>query len=408
MQKHKFWQQKMLSYSRLEYSRSRSWRKSGLRRRLTMWFALVALAAVCFTGFLSIRAIQKAANDVSRIIELPDGRRVRIDDPFLDPFSFNFFGNNNAQLQAQKAFRNMTSTVFWGGIGAVLLAAFAAALVTRRLTQPLIALEKAAKAVSSGERGVRVPIPESKDELQTVSLAFNQLSEHLEQQETWRQQVVADIAHDLRNPLGVMRAELEAMQDGIRLRDDATLDRLLNEVSLISRMVNDLRTLSTAETGALRLEKRVVQIKPWLESILASLENRASENGVALMLAPMQEIQANLDPMQLERVIRNLLENALEHSSASRVVVSATLETAFVCLIVADNGRGLPHPERVFERFYRGDTARERTGTPHHGLGLAIAKAVVEAHGGVMEARNDAGAVFAMKLPLETRVFTIV
>ena len=303
-------------------SKMRSWRHSGLRRRLTMWFAIVALAAVGFTGFLSIRAIQKAATDFSRIVTI-DGQRFEV----IDPFSFNFFGKNQRQQQAQQAFRNMTGTVFWGGIGAVFLASLAAALVTRRLIRPLIALEQAAKAVSSGERGVRVSVPESRDELQTVSIAFNQLSENLERQEAWRQQVVSDIAHDLRNPLGVMRAELEAMQDGIRPRDDASLERLLNEVSLITRMVGDLRTLSTAETGTLRLEKSVVQIQPWLEQMMLSLETRALEAGTTLILAPMPEISASIDPLQLERVIRNLLENALEHSSATRVVLGAKLES---------------------------------------------------------------------------------
>jgi two-component system, OmpR family, sensor histidine kinase BaeS len=379
-------------------SKMRSWRHSGLRRRLTMWFAIVALVAVGFTGFLSIRAIRNAAMDVSRIVTFPDGTRIEIPE---NPFGFGFFEDNSRQReqQARQAFRNMSGTVFWGGIGAVILASFAAALVTRRLTRPLIALEQAAKAVSSGERGVRVEVPESKDELQTVSIAFNQLSENLEKQEAWRQQVVADIAHDLRNPLGVMRAELEAMQDGIRPRDDASLERLLGEVGLITRMVGDLRTLSTAETGTLRLEKSVVWIQPWLEQILLSLETRALESKITLILAPMPELSAAFDPLQLERVIRNLLENALEHSSATRVVLGAKLESDFVCLSVADNGTGLPHPDRVFERFYRGDVARERTDVPHHGLGLAIAKAIAEAHGGSLEAFNQAGAFFVLRIP---------
>jgi two-component system, OmpR family, sensor histidine kinase BaeS len=374
-----------------------AWKRSGLRRRLTIYFAIVALGAVSLTGFLSLRAIQKAAIEVSQVIELPNGQRFEIP---RDPWGFDFWGDNSRQNQARQTFRNMSSTIFWGGAGAVLLAIIVAALVTRRLTKPLIDLEKAALAVSSGQRGVRVEVPENKDELQTVSLAFNQLSENLERQETWRQQVVADIAHDLRNPLGVMRAELEAMQDGIRPRDDATLERLLGEVDLISRMVTNLRMLSSAETGALKLEKRQVEISGWLEGILASLEPRALEANMAQMLAPMPQIVAQFDPLQLERVVRNLLENALEHSGGSRVVVSCRLEANAVLLQIADNGRGLPFPERVFERFYRGDVARERTATPHNGLGLSISKAIVEAHGGTIEASNDAGAVFRLRLEL--------
>jgi two-component system, OmpR family, sensor histidine kinase BaeS len=374
----------------------KNWKiRSGLRRRLTVYFAIVALAAVSLTGYLSLRAIQKAATEVSQVIELPNGQRFEIP---RDPWGFGFFGNDTRLDQARQTFRNMSSTIFWGGAGAVLLAIVAAALVTRRLTKPLIALEQAALAVSSGERGVRVPIPENKDELQTVSLAFNQLSENLERQETWRQQVVADIAHDLRNPLGVMRAELEAMQDGIRPRDDATLERLLGEVSLISRMVTNLRTLSTAETGALKLEYRSVEVSAWLEAILGTLQARALESRVALMVAPMPTLVANFDPLQFERVVRNLLENALEHSGGSRVVVSCILEPNAWVLHIADNGRGLPSPERVFERFYRGDASRERTASLHNGLGLSISKAIVEAHGGTIEAINEAGAIFRIRM----------
>jgi two-component system, OmpR family, sensor histidine kinase BaeS len=381
--------------------KKQSWRRSGLRRRLTIYFAIVALGAVSLTGFLSLRAIQKAATEVSQVIELPNGQRFEVPK---DPWGFDFFGNNSRQQQARQTFRNMSSTIFWGGAGAVLLAIVAAAVVTRRLTKPLMALEQAALAVSGGQRGVRVEVPANNDELQTVSVAFNQLSENLERQETWRQQVVADIAHDLRNPLGVMRAELEAMQDGIRPRDDATLERLLGEVNLLSRMVSNLRMLSTAETGALKLEKREVEVSSWLEAIVASLEARALEAKMVLMLAPMQPMKAAFDPLQLERVVRNLLENALEHSGGNRVVVSCRLESGAMLLQVADNGQGLPFPERVFERFYRGDVARERTETPHNGLGLAIAKAIVEAHGGAIEAVNDAGAVFRIRLEVVTGI----
>jgi two-component system, OmpR family, sensor histidine kinase BaeS len=375
--------------------KKQTWKRSGLRRRLTVYFAIVALGAVSLTGFLSLRAIQQAAREVSQVIEFPNGQRIEIP---RDPWGLGFFEDGSRQQQARQTFRNMSSTIFWGGAGAVLLAIFAAAIVTRRLTKPLIALENAALAVSSGQRGVRVPIPENKDELQTVSVAFNQLSENLERQETWRQQVVADIAHDLRNPLGVMRAELEAMQDGIRPRDDATLERLLGEVSLISRMVTNLRMLSTAETGALKLEKRQVDVATWLEGILASLEPRALEARMALMLAPVPVLTALFDPLELERVVRNLLENSLEHSGGTRVVVSVLLESSAWVLQIADNGRGLPSPERVFERFYRGDAARERTATLHNGLGLSISKAIVEAHSGTIEAFNDAGAVFRIRI----------
>jgi two-component system, OmpR family, sensor histidine kinase BaeS len=376
---------------RLEVLHKRRW---GLRRRLTVWFLIVSLASVALTTFITTFAVYQAQLEIAK--KYPDV--VGVIPPRVWWQEPTYIIKDPRYLAANEAFRNVSRTALWAGFGAFLLAALAAAVVTRRLTQPLRALEDAANRLERGERNVKLVLPQQRDELRTVTESFNRLVESLERQESWRQQLVADIAHDLRNPLGVMRAELEAMQDGVRPRDDENLERLLHEVSLLSRLVGDLRTLSSAEAGALRLQKRETLVRPWLENVIESLEPKAQELGIHLSLLQAPEARANFDPAQLERVMRNIIENALEHSFASRVTVDARLEGAQLIIVIADNGRGLPHPERVFERFYRGDQARVRGDAPHSGLGLAIAKAIVEAHGGTLEARNDGGAAFVLRM----------
>jgi two-component system, OmpR family, sensor histidine kinase BaeS len=372
------------------------WHKNrwGLRRRLTVWFLIVSLASVGLTTFITTFAIYNAQLQLARKFpEFVVQQRFLWEEPRI-------FITDPRSRAANESFGNVTRTAILAGIGAFFLSGLAAALVTRRLTQPIRALEDAANRLERGERNVTLPLPKQRDELRTVTESFNRLVESLERQEVWRQQLVADIAHDLRNPLGVMRAELEAMQDGVRPRDDETLERLLHEVTLLSRLVGDLRTLSSAEAGALHLQKRETAVRPWLENVVESLSGKANGLGIHLSLLSAPDAQAHFDPVQLERVLRNIIENALEHSFAAYVTLDARLEGSQFVIVVADNGRGLPHPERVFERFYRGDLARVRGDAPHSGLGLAIAKAIVEAHNGTLEARNDGGAAFLVRIPL--------
>jgi two-component system, OmpR family, sensor histidine kinase BaeS len=241
------------------------------------------------------------------------------------------------------------------------------------------------------------------DELRTVTEAFNRLVESLERQESWRKRVVADIAHDLRTPLSVLRSEIEAMQDGVRALDNDSLERLLGEISLLSRLVEDLRTLERAE-GAFKLEWRDVNLQGLLSDVIGGLQLRAERAGFGVHLEPTGETPSiRADPAQLTRLFNNLLENALEHSGGSRITLSATLEGESAVVRIRDNGRGIADPSRIFERFYRGDESRTRDpdGRAHSGLGLSIARAIAGAHGGTLEAANTGeGAVFTLRLPV--------
>ncbi len=400
------------------WSKPKGW---GLRRRLTVFFTVVALAAVGLTSWLTLGAALNAQRRVTEIILEQPGLRVQI--PLGSPSENRSDGlhwwwqnqdsrwNDPSFGPVRAAFGGLTRSALLAALFSFVLASVAAGLFTRRITRPLGALADGARRLAAGERGLRLSVPSTNDELQGVTLAFNHLVEGLERQEAWRRGMVADIAHDLRTPLSVLRSEIEAMQDGVAQPDERGLDRLHSEVMLMARLVDDLRTLSLAEGGNLTLRLEKTELAPFLSRTLESFSARATEGGVNLWLEPIQPgLYATFDREQVMRVIQNLLENAVRHAGPGRVEVSAKLDGEFISLNVRDHGPGL-RPEdldRVFERFYQTDASRTRnaSGAKGSGLGLAIARAIAEAHGGRIAAANqpDGGAIFTLRLPLQPRV----
>jgi two-component system, OmpR family, sensor histidine kinase BaeS len=364
------------------HGRGKRWRRAkhrGLRRRLTFAFAFVALAAVSLTSWLTLGAVFSSQRELFGLEgNLLWQGRSDWDDPQLAP--------------AREAFRRITRTSFFAALASFFLASGAAALVTRLLTRPLAALTDGAERLEAGERGIRLVVPPAQDELRRLTEAFNSLVAGLERQEAWRRGIVADIAHDLRTPLAVMRSEIEAMQDGLVALDGSALARLHAEVMRLSRLVDDLRTLSLAEGGGIALKLEPVALRPLLESIVRTFAPRAAQVGVERHLADMQDdLSAHLDRDRLTQILANLLDNALRYAAPGAVEVGAepkrAPEEAGVRIWVRDHGPGLSGEalERAFERFYREDAARTRQAssgdTSGSGLGLAIARALVESTG---------------------------
>lgn len=386
-------------------------------------FALVALAAVGLTTWLTLGAALSAQREVARVLlEAPDGTKLsipldptpleqpRVEAPWVREWPW--VRPNWPELDqpryapARNAVSNLTGTAMLAALLAFGLAAMAAGLMTRRITKPLNALAEGARRFAAGERGVRIPTPRGRDELTEVTVAFNNLTTGLERQEAWRKALVADIAHDLRTPLAVLRSEIESMQDGVTPTDERALERLHGEVMLLSKLVDDLRTLSLAEGGGLHLNLNTTPLEPFLRAVIERFTPRAVQGGVFIQLEPAPlSLRARLDEVQFTRVINNLLENAVRHGGPGRVEVSAAMDGEFVRVRVRDFGPGFKPEdlERAFERFYQADSSRTRDAkrTKGSGLGLAIARAIVEAHGGRVEASNhpDGGAVFTIRLP---------
>ena len=381
----------------------------GLRRRLTFAFAFVALAAVGLTTWFTLGAVFSAQQDLFQPLNESSGQRFerprfgQASPPWQHP-SEHFNWDDPQFAAARDAFARVTRTSFIAGLLAFFLASVAAALVTRVITRPLLALTDGARRLEAGERGVQLAVPRARDELRTLVEVFNGLGSSLERQETLRRNLVADIAHDLRTPLAVLRSEIEGMQDGVVPFERDALSRLHGEIMLLSRLVEDLRTLSSVESGTLTLRLREVKVEGLLERVADSFQTRAAEADSSLTVTDIPpDLTATLDPEQLTRVLGNLVDNALRYASPGAVELGAASTADGVSLWVRDHGPGLASPEQVFERFYRGDAARtsRKEGS---GLGLTIARAITEAHGGRLEAANhlEGGAVFTLHLPDST------
>jgi signal transduction histidine kinase len=285
------------------------------------------------------------------------------------------------------------------GIGAGLL-------IAGRLARPLTALSAAARRVARGDLAARPQVPprllRRADETGGLLRDFTAMAEALEHLEAERRVGAASVAHELRTPLTVLQSRLEAARDGLLRVDDGELATLLQQTRVLSRLVDDLKTLSLAEAGRLHLAPRSVDLGHLAQRVAMGFRTAAAARGVRLDLGvPPAAVRARADPDRVAQVLANLLDNALRHTPAGgavRVRVAQGADGAVVT--VADSGPGFPDDvlDRVFDRFSRADTARSRA-TGGSGLGLAVVKTLVDLHGGRVEARNADGAQVVVTLP---------
>jgi signal transduction histidine kinase len=285
------------------------------------------------------------------------------------------------------------------GIGFVLAVIAVVALVRsfRRLAAPLADVMVAADRVSAGDYDVRVDERGPRD-VRRLGRAFNEMTERLGSNEARRRQLLADVTHELRTPLSVIRAHLEAIADGLYPADHAHLGRIIEETTVMSRLLDDLQTLSTAEAGALKLHRQRTAPRELVDTAVASFSARAAEADVRLSGRAEERLpEIDVDPVRIGEVLSNLLSNAVRHTPAGgAVVVSAVARDPGVELAVRDTGPGIPADQipHVFERFSKS------TDSPGAGLGLAIAKSLVEAHGGRIRAESGPdGTTISFELP---------
>ena len=315
------------------------------------------------------------------------------------------------------AFPNVISEVeiiLLAAFAAALLAALAAVLFSRRLTRPLADLTVAADQMARGSYATRVEVA-APDELHRLATTFNEMAAALERdlgeirrQEQLRRELVANVSHELATPLTMIQGYTEALNDGVvhDAHGRAETTRLIaREAARLRRLVDQLREVARYEAGTQSLERTLVALAPLVDETLSVLSPAAERKEIAVradLPASLPPVYADAD--RLVEVLLNLIENALRHSpTGGTVEISAEIEDSFVRLSVADSGPGVvpEERERIFERFYRLDSARSSAagGT---GLGLAIVKALVEAHGGTIRVEGGpaGGAVFSFTLPI--------
>ena len=267
---------------------------------------------------------------------------------------------------------------------AVLLGAGLAYWLTRRIR----ALTRGTHALMQGDYQVRLDVP-GHDELAQLARDFNTLAATLAAAREARQQWVADIAHELRTPLSTLRAEIESLEDGVRPLDQAAVSSLAVEAARLARLVEDLHTLSLSDTGALSYHKEPVVLAEAIADVIDAQRRALEEHGLAVETRLDENVRVLADESRLAQVFANLLQNNLRYTDVpGKVVIGLRREGARAIVEWEDTGPGVPAEElpRLTERLYRVEGSRSRAGGGS-GLGLAIAKAIVEGHGGTLSGR---------------------
>lgn len=297
-------------------------------------------------------------------------------------------------------------SVLWAGVAAGSVALVLGSVLFFQIVRPLRSLAAAAQQIAEGDLSQRARAVDQ-DEIGQVALTFNQMAETLQRYAAERQNMIADIAHELRTPLSVIQSDLEAMLDGVLPASPEELTSLHQETLLLNRLITDLRTLSLAEAGQLRLEKQAVDAGALIHQVVERMRLRAEEKNIRLETAVTDGLGAiQADPARLTQVMTNLVDNALRYTPAgTRVTLAARSTPGGIELAVSDTGPGIPAEDlpHVFDRFWRAEKSRNRA-SGGSGLGLAIVKQLVEAHGGQVrvESQPGAGTQFRIQLPYHT------
>lgn len=317
-------------------------------------------------------------------------------------------GEDSLQQNLVKRFIHSTTiTILLGTLIGSMIAVLVGFLMTKGFAKPVEKLLEGIRRVAAGDTTYRVTI-DKKDEFYPLSKAFNHMAEQLEQNEKLRQNLMADVAHELRTPLAIIRGKLESIQEGVIKADEKEIILLIDEVYRLSRLVNDLQQLSLAEAGKLPLNKQPIDVNNFIEKVSTNFMALSEEKGIILrtQLLPTNIVLA-LDEDRMTQVIVNLLDNALRHTPINgeiKIKVEEDTPSEEVIVTVSDTGSGIDEKilPTIFDRFARTDMARNRQ-QGGAGLGLSIAKGFVEAHGGSISAASEIGkgTTFTIRLPKE-------
>ncbi len=291
------------------------------------------------------------------------------------------------------------------GLFILLVTVFLAVRALRRMSRPLDEMVEASSKVAEGDFSVRVEV-KGPPEVRTLLSGFNSMAERLQVNDEQRRNMLADVSHELRTPLTVIQGNVEGILDGMYPADEARLRSILEETQVLSRLIEDLRTLSLAESGALQLRKELTDLGELVRDTVAGFASQFKEKEISLELDLARLEDVSVDPQRIREVLSNLVSNALRYTPSQGVVKVGLVESGSglekeALLFVQDNGPGiessdLPH---IFERFYKSSDSGGM------GLGLSIAKYLVEAHGGRIWAESDGqGTKISFTIPQTSEV----
>lgn len=321
---------------------------------------------------------------------------------------------NNQQMQSE-LFSQYTTAVYEAGTYAALAALIAAILasffISRQVVTPMLRMMSLSHRIAEGEYEERLALPgglqaDQIDELGQLALSFNQMADKLEKTETMRRELIGDVTHELRTPLTAVKGYLEGLMDGVLPADPETYQQIRSEIDRLQRLVNDLQELSRVEAGAIRLQLAPVSPASLIERIQSTLGRQFEDKNIQLVT----DLETNLpdvlvDKDRIIQVLTNLVGNALQYTpSGGKVVMTVRREKSEILFSVKDTGLGISAEQLtfIFNRFYRTDKSRARA-SGGSGIGLTIAKAIVQAHQGKIWAESDGegkGSTFSFLIPL--------
>lgn len=313
-----------------------------------------------------------------------------------------------AVMHAEAAFQDAGTVALALALAAAAAASAVVSLVlTRRIGRSLATVSRAAVRVGAGRYEIRVPTSGLGAEFEELARSFNAMAGRLREAEGLRARLLADVAHEVRTPVATLVAYLEAIEEDVQPLDAATIAVLRDQAARLARLAEDLADVTHAEAGDVALEEEDVDARALLAGAARAGEERAAPAGIELRVDDGAEaVTVRVDRARMAQVLDNIVVNAVRHTPAGgSIVLDATgTDAGWVELTVTDTGEGITaeHLPHVFERFYRVDTARDRT-HGGSGIGLAISKALVEAHGGLISAASDGpgrGTTFTIALPL--------
>lgn len=324
--------------------------------------------------------------------------------------------SSDEEMQAE-LFSQYTVAVYeavgYATLAALVAAIIASILISRQVVTPMLRMTSLSHRIAEGEYAERLKLPgglqaSQVDELDQLALSFNQMAEKLEKVETMRRQLIGDVTHELRTPLTAVKGYLEGVMDGVLPASPETFQQIHAEIDRLQRLVNDLQELSRVESGAVQLELALTSPAGLIEKIQSNFGNQFSEKGIQLLTDVEPGIPNILvDSDRIIQVLTNLVGNALQYSfNGGTVTLAVHQEKSEIVFSVKDTGIGISAEQLpyIFNRFFRTDKSRNRA-SGGSGIGLTIAKALIQAHHGRIWAESKGegrGSTFSFSIPLHS------
>lgn len=328
----------------------------------------------------------------------------------MNSSAMNGMGMGQGQGFGRTLFENFRASMFdslgYAATASVLAALLVSLFLSRRIVAPIQTLTSASQSIADGHYDERVTVNGS-DEIAQLALHFNQMAEQLERVESMRRQLIGDVSHELRTPLTAIKGSMEGLMDGVLPAANETYQQIHAEAERLNRLVNDLQELSRVEAHAYELEFRSLDVSSIIHSVTKRLSPQFESKRITLNLElPAQLPHVLADEDRAIQVLTNLTGNALQYTpEGGNIKISAKQLKDEIQISVHDSGVGIPteHLAHIFDRFYRVDKSRSRQAGGGSGIGLTIARALVEAHGGriwVESNGENQGSVFTFTLPI--------